>query len=217
MRESLNWKEVGQFLAVLWSLFAVIYNTFKEALIGIEIIPWLITDGKDFFIDNFLKPLGEEFLKNQRIRVLSDTTIMVNLDAAPKLPFDGAQIEKNDGGGWVKVEKRKDELYVDGRKVIMRIVKRQKNGKTIRGYELHDELSGELVLHPNILDALIEQHLNLIPKKWRSIGLIFFWGVIFRSPDGGGLFVRYIFWRGSGCSWLGRDFDSDDPAAVCAS
>ena len=215
MRESLNWKEVEQFLAVLWSLFAVIYNTFKEALIGIEIIPWLITDGKDFFIDNFLKPLGEEFLKNQRIRVLSDTIIMVNLDAAPRLPFDGAQIEKNDGGGWVKVEKRKDELYVDGRKVILRIIERQKNGKTIRGYELHDELSGELVLHPNILDALRE-HLNLIPKKWRNAGCIFFWGAIFRS-SGGNLYVRYLAWEGSGCSWLTHGFGSNDPAAVCAS
>jgi len=223
MKKELDWKGVGQFLAFLLSLFAVIRDTLKKMNAGIEIVPWLTNDGKEFFVET-LTQLGDKFIKTQRIKVLSDVVIMVNLDVAPRLPFDGAAVEKNEGGGWVKVEKRKDGLYIDGRKVVLYLSERQKNGQTIKGYELREEVSGKLVLHPNILDALLE-HSHLIPEDWKkdengNTRYILFWAVIFRD-SGGRLCVRSLHWDGGKwdwiCGWLSHGFSSGGPAAVCAS
>jgi len=223
MKKKLDWIGVGQFVAFLMSVFVIIRDTFKEVKVGIEIIQWLAEDGREFFVET-LTQLGDKFIKTQRVKVLSDTVIMVNLDVAPKLPFDGAEIEKNEGCGWVKIEKREDGLYVDDRKVVLYLSERQKGGQTIKGYELRDEFTGKLVLHPNILDALME-HFHLIPEDWKkdengNTRYIFFWAVIFRNSDGD-LFVRCLNWDGSrwfwNYRWLDIDFNSDNPAAVCAS
>lgn len=221
MKKTLNWKEAGQFFAVLVNLFTVIRDTLKPMAIGIEIIPWLIDEGKEFFIET-LKHLGENF---QRFRALNDLAVNVNLDVPPKLPFDDAIVEKNEGGGWVLVEKLKDGLYIDGHKVILYLYERQKNGKTIKGYELREELTGKLVLHPNILDALIKNP-HLIPEDWKwdenkNDPSIFFWAVIFCEPSRDASCVRFLSFSfdrwGSRYRWLGGDWDDDNPAALRAS
>lgn len=43
----LDWKGVGQFLAVCIKLCTAIIEVFKEAKVGIEIMGWLIEEGKD--------------------------------------------------------------------------------------------------------------------------------------------------------------------------
>ena len=158
----------------------------------------------------------------ERVKVVNKTTIMVNLASAPVLPFDNAAIEHNAGGGWVKVEKKKDGLYVNGEKVVLRLAPAQKTG-TIRGHELRTEL-GNNVLHPNILDALYD-HAHLIPDDFKQdeqgrTRYIFFWGVIFRDSYGH-LFVRFLAWPGGTWgryySWLGLDFGVGFPAASLAS
>lgn len=225
MKKQLDWKQIGQFFSVLLSVFTIIRDTFKEMQVGIEIIPWLVGDGREYFVEKFLKPLGTEFLSTRRIEVLSETVIMVNLDVAPKLPFNGAQIEENKGGDWVKIEKRKDGLYVDGRKIILYLSERQKDGKVIRGHKLREEVSGKPVLHPNILDALLE-HTHLIPEEWKKnadgkIIFIFFWAVIFRDPSDGNLYVRSLYFRGgqwySNYFWLDNDWNGHNPSALLAS
>ncbi|PIR91964.1 hypothetical protein COU01_04345 [Candidatus Falkowbacteria bacterium CG10_big_fil_rev_8_21_14_0_10_44_15] len=157
--------------------------------------------------------------------IISETEIMVNLDAPPALPFDGAQIEFQTGGGWVKVEKREDELYVNGRKIIFYLSERQQGNNMVRGHELREELSGKPVLHPNIMDALIE-YPNFIPEGWKvdesgNIRFIFFWAVIFRDA-GGRLYVRYFCfhvgqWRRRSCHWLDDNWGDRGPAALLAS
>lgn len=223
MKKTLNWKEVGQFVSILVSVFTVIRNTLKKMAVGVEIFEWLIDDGKEFFTET-LKQLGEKFLETQRVKVLSSTAIMVNLDAPVKLPFDGAKIEFQIGSGWVRIERSEDGLYVDNRKVILYLSERQKNGRTIKGYELREELSGKRILHPSILDALI-QNCHLIPKDWKkdksgNTRFIFFWAVIFRIPSGDVLYVRCLYfnvdqWR-SYCRWLGSAWGDLDPAVLCA-
>jgi len=224
MKKTLSWKEVGQFVAVLISVFTIIRNTLKRMGIGVEILEWLIGDGKEFFTET-LKQLGEKFLETQRVKVLSDTAILVNLDAPIKLPFDGAEIESQIGSGWVRIEKRSDGLYLDDHKIILYLSECQKNGKSIKGYELREELSGKLVLHPNILDALMENP-HLIPEDWKRDGkgntrFIYFWAVIFRNPSDGRLFVRYLCFDGdqwnSRCRWLGAGWAGSSAAALCAS
>ena len=136
----------------------------------------------------------------------------VNLDATPNLPFNGAKVEFHQGGGWVKVEKRADGLYIGDKKVTLHLSKKQLNGKTIRGHELREELSGKPVLNSNILDALME-HPEFIPEEWKKDAkgntiYIFFWGTIFRDA-GGNLYVRYLYWFDGGWYWYYRWLDVD--------
>lgn len=160
----------------------------------------------------------------ERFKVLSETIILVNLDAPPKVPSRDVKIEENIGDGWVKVEKRGDELYIDGRKVILYLSEQQVGRNVIRGSELHKELTGKPVLHPNVLDALLE-HQNLIPEGWKkdnngNIRYISFWAVIFCDSIGL-LYVRRLCFRGDewgwdGC-WLVRDWNGSSPAALLES
>lgn len=225
MKKPLDWKDLGRFNSILLGLFAIIRDTFVEMKIGIEIVGWLVGEGKKVFVEKYLKPMAAEFLATQRVRVINETTIMVNLDAPPMLPFDGAKIESRTGTGWVQVKKRTDGLYIDSRKVILYLSEQQKNGKTIQGYELREDLSDKPVLHPNILDALFESQ-HLIPEDWKkdekgNTRYIFFWAVIFRNADGRPC-VRYFFFDGDRWrryfSWLDHDWRSGCyPAALLAS
>ena len=223
-KKQLNWKEVGRVFSVFLNLFAVIRDTFTSQGIGLEIIGWVTGEGKDKFVEEFLKPLGEQFLAAQRVIVVDENTIRVNLDAPPMLPFDGATVETNKGGGWVTVQKRADGLYVDDRKVILHRSERQQNGKVIQGYELRDEVTNLPVLHPNIMDALYE-HTHLIPKDWKqdengNTIFTYFWAVTYRSSHGL-VFVRCLYWDGGAwdryCRWLDDGWSDRSPAAVLAS
>lgn len=156
---------------------------------------------------------------------VSDTAINVNFGFSPKLPFDGARIEKHLGTGWVPVEKRADGLYVDGRKVVFHLSNRQQSGKRLKGYELRNELSGKPVLNANLLDALCENS-HLISEDWKkdergNIRYIYFWGTVYRNLRSDNLYVRYLCFRdgswGRDYGWLGRDWGGHRPAAVLAS
>ncbi len=199
MKNPLDWKAVGRFLALFVDACTLVRNTFTELRVGIEILPWLLDEGKDFFVEKCLKPLGKEFLATQRIRVIDDNTIEVNLGISPKLPFDGAVVESHTGEGWAPVQKRLDGLYVDNRKVEVFLSERQQNGKTVQGLELREELTGKPVLNANILDALLE-YPHLIPEDWKKDEngktlYIFFWGTEYRYR-GGSLYVRDLHWCG---------------------
>lgn len=146
--------------------------------------------------------------------------ITIDLSATPKLPFDGATIEP--GGvvvrGKAKLEKRRDgQLYINGKKIVLDRVERQKVG-TIQGHDLRRELAGVPVLSPVILDALLE-HPELIPEDWKCKA-VFFWGTIFRHSDVG-LCVRCACFKGgrwmARFGWLGDGWDAGYPAARLAS
>ena len=163
----------------------------------------------------------EKELKPERIRVINETTIMVNLDAPPRLPFNGSQIESQVGSGWVKVEKRDDVLYVDGHKIILYLSRKQKREEVIKGHALREALAKKFVLHPNIMDALID-HPHLIPEDWKkdekgNTRHIFFWAVIF-SDGRDHFYVRqlYFLWDQWNLeyNYLGNDWRADAPAAL---
>jgi hypothetical protein len=156
---------------------------------------------------------------------LSPTAIAVDLAATPNLPFAGAEVEAHSGEGWAIVEKRADgQLYVNGRKTILHLSKRQMGGRTLKGYELREELTGKPVLNANVLDALYDNP-HLIPEDWKNdeqgnTRYIFFWGTIYRSA-GGRLYVRGLCFRGGMWAtggWLDGDWgDCCYPAALLAS
>lgn len=161
----------------------------------------------------------------ERVKVVNKTTLLVNLASDPKLPFDGTTVKHNAGGGWVKVEKRKDgHLYVNGKKVVLHLEDSQKAG-VVGGHKLREALTGKATLHPNIMDALCDYAPHMIPEycKQDSQGrtlYICFWEVIY-GRAGGGLYVRCLYWDDGAwrrdCYWLGDGFGVQDPAAVSAS
>lgn len=157
---------------------------------------------------------------------LSATTIAVNLGAAPKLPFNGAEVEQHVGEGWaiVDIVERVGGLYVNGCRVVLQLSRRQQNGKSLKGYDLREELTGKPVLNANVLDALYDNP-RLIPEDWKkdergNTHYIFFWATIYRGSHGS-LCVRCLYFRHgrwySHCRWLDDDWVGHDPAAVRAS
>jgi len=168
-----------------------------------------------------IKPVAEDAT---RVVTINETTIVVNLTVAPKLPFNGAEVEDHVGEGWAVVEKRPDGLYVNGRKVVLYLSKRQMNDKSSKGYDLREELTGKPVLNANLLDALAD-NTHLIPEDWKKdergdIRYIFFWATVYRHSDGYQC-VRCLYfsddeWHRS-YIWLGTGFSGGYPAALLAS
>ena len=146
---------------------------------------------------------------------------IVDCDADPTIPSGhNWTIERHIKGGQVRLERRGDTLYVDGKKVVLHLVKRQTRNGVIQGHELRKELeNGKLVLlNANLLDYLLK-HPELIPDAWKG-KVVFFWGTIYRYSDGR-LSVRYLNWFGDewywDFDWLDSGWGSNYPAAVLAS
>ncbi len=145
---------------------------------------------------------------------------IVDCDADATIPSGYSwTIERHIKGGQVRLERRGDTLYVDGKKVILQLVKRQTRNGVIQGHELRKELeNGKLVLlNANLLDYLLE-HPELIPDAWKG-KVVFFWGTIYRHSVGP--IVRFLRWDdGRWCGhsyWLVIGWRSNYPAAVLAS
>ena len=169
---------------------------------------------------------ARQFLRgNVEITVVKHT---VDLSVPPRLPFDIAEVVKHEGEGVVEIELRSDDnLYINGKKVVLHLSERQKDDKRIVGHELLQELeSGEQVLlNSNVLDYLYD-HSELFPKHWKKdengdTRNIFFWGSIFRNPADGSLYAHYLFWDSGYLfrryRWLGFGWDRQDPSACIAS
>lgn len=113
------------------------------------------------------------------------------------------------------------ELEWDPSKVNLHLSKEQSDGKSMTGHALRKELKDKKipVLNACVLEFLLA-HPFLIPESWKTAGAIFFWGTIYRGPDGR-LFVRYLCWLGGAWDWRGRwldvVLDGQVPAAVLAS
>jgi hypothetical protein len=153
----------------------------------------------------------------------------IDLAKSPRLPFNNAEVAKHigeiNGKRVVEIELRSDDnLYFDGKKVVLHLSERQMGDKRVVGHELREELeSGELVLlNSNVLDYIYD-HPELFPEHWKKnedggIRYIFFWGSIFRDPSRGRLCVRCLYWHAGrlrrSCDWLGSDWGRRDPSQV---
>ncbi|MDD4901544.1 MAG: hypothetical protein PHE24_00175 [Patescibacteria group bacterium] len=198
-KRSLDWADLGKLMSNVISLFSLIRETFSQMKIGLEIIPWLMGEGKESFI-KFLQTLGDEYIAIQPlVRKINDTTLIVNLGLTPKPVKEGYGIESHSGRGLAVLEKRPDGLYLDGRKVIFFRSDRQQIGKTIKGFEIRKELANKSVLNANILDALVEFP-EFITEEFKNEAWIFFWGTIY-CKTGGNLYVRCFHWAGSRREW----------------
>ena len=147
----------------------------------------------------------------------------LDLTTTPALPFSRAEIIEHNGTGVVRLERRGDNLYLDGKKVELHLSPKQKKGR-IGGHDLRTYLEGRPVLNAAVLDYLLA-HPELIPESWKrdeadNTRYIFFWGTIYRGADGN-LYVRFLCWSGgrwvSDCSWLVSDWRANCLSAVLAS
>jgi len=128
---------------------------------------------------------------------------IIDFANAPRLPFDGAEVVKHEGEingkKVVEIELRSDDnLYLDGKKVVLHLSERQMGDKRIVGHEIRKELEDgtQVLLNSNVLDALYG-HPELFPEHWKKNEqgetlYIFFWGSIFRNPSHGTLYVRFL-------------------------
>ena len=150
-------------------------------------------------------------LGNAEVRMLEH---IIDCDADPFIPT-GLTVEEHHKGGSFKWDPAAVQFYLSDS---------QRNGEGIQGHKLRKELAGKPVLNANVLDYLFT-HQHLIPESWKKktsgyIAYIFFWGTIYRYPDGR-LYVRYLDWHDGGwdwyCHWLGDDWGDSYPAALRAS
>ncbi len=165
------------------------------------------------------------FLQNGcRVQVVGDHTI--DLSSPCRLPFSGAEVEIHRGEGVVKLEKRGDDLYLDGKKITLFLSEEQKGTGRIVGHPLRKKLEvrGGNV-SAKVLDHL-EDHPELWLESWKKNEdgetlYVFFWGDIFRNPSYGSLYVRFGYWRVgrvlSSYHWLDDGWRSFNPAASLAS
>ncbi len=227
----LDWKGVGQFMAVCIVIGTVIKETFKKAQVTIEVMGWLASEEGKGALEGVCLTIAAIYkessvykatLPKPEVKALSAT---LNLATIPRLPFAGAVVDKHTGVGTVTIEKRADgQLYIDGKKVVLHLSERQLGGKWLKGHELRTELDGKPVLNATVLDFL-EDHPDFIPDDWKQDGqgntrFVYFWGTIYRDA-GGHLYVRYLCWLVGqwrfSYDWLDVDWGGRRPAACLAS
>ena len=86
--------------------------------------------------------LGQFQKKKLLLDVLHDRVVIeqkhtIDLAKPPQLPFKGAEVVKHEGKGVVKLELRSDDnLYIDGKKVVLHLSERQMGDKAVVGHEL---------------------------------------------------------------------------------
>ncbi|MGH7250005.1 MAG: hypothetical protein ACREGC_03455, partial [Minisyncoccia bacterium] len=86
----------------------------------------------------------------------------IDLGGTAQLPFIGAILESHRGSGIVKVERRWDGIYLQGRKLGLFLSKEQKDGNRIEGYKLREELEKRgNNLSANLLDFFVRY-----PELW---------------------------------------------------
>lgn len=216
-----KWNEAGRYLSQVQLVHTLMRQVFEGHEVGPEILPWMISEGqRDFFLK--MDELAEKFLAVQRVRVINRNTILVNLSAESVLPFEGCSVARARGNGWVKLERRRGNLYLDGAKVTLFLHPDQKNpGKPMPGSALEDHLKNAQVLHPNIVEALIA-HNHMVPRAWKTRDdepamFIHFWAVIFQDENGYSL-VRCISWKGNKAyhsyGRLSGGWHNQSPAAI---
>ncbi len=133
---------------------------------------------------------------------------IIDLDADPRIPYDGWKVEEHKKGG---------QFAWDPTKVALFLSKKQQESGSIEGNKLRKELADQPVYNANLLDYLLDNP-HLIPDEWKG-KTVFFWGTIYRI-SGGGLCVRCLIWFGGHWkqddNWLGSHFGSGYPSAVAA-
>lgn len=144
----------------------------------------------------------------------------IDLSTDPFIPKGWKGVEEHRRGKVVKIERKGDNLYLNGEKIDFYLSEKQRKGSYSIGTDLRKELANQSILNANVLDYLLKpENQHLIPEEWKG-KYIFFWGTIYRDANLN-LYFRCLYWHGDGwdwfCFWLGYNFRGCHPAAVSAS
>ena len=209
----LDWKGVGQFMAVLVQVWTIIRQVVVRERVGLEILDWIIAEGEQVFRTALydLTDKYKEYLLYQKRLAES----VIDFDSTPVCPpgltiaSDSVQIKSRVRGKRKLSDIRTRPHLDDG----------QTKGRWIKGYDLKTRLEGQEVCGAQLLDFYLE-HPDLIPEDLKKKGRIFFWGTIY-CVAGGSLYVRCLDWDGTrwvlSGRWLDYGWCGNCPAAVSAS
>ncbi len=65
MKSKIDWKEMGQFNALLVSLYSAIAAVWKEIEVDLGIISWILDRGKEFAMEK-IRQIGQEYIRQTR-------------------------------------------------------------------------------------------------------------------------------------------------------
>jgi len=222
MKKPIDWLEIARVFGTVIKISTIIKNTLVKIGVGIEILSWIAGNGKKEFVE-FLTVLGQAFSasKFKERKLLYEATL--DIDTSPKLPFEGAVVQKHIAMVKVKIELWTDGLHVNGKEVILHRFQNQ-CARNILGYEVDTRLRLE---DQNVLNACIEdfllEHPEFCPDDWKqdengNTIYIYFWGTIYRNPSGTDLCVRGLYWEDGRLfnhfRWLDVDWNEHRQAAV---
>lgn len=217
--KKLDWKGVGQFVAVLVQAWTVIKKVMVETKTGLEILEWFAKDERKL-VTAWLQLLVEQYNKSLHKDSAKDSLEpikehVIDFDSVPTIP-EGLRIAADSVQISSRVRGKRNFSEI---RIRLHLDDSQKGSKLSDGLHLKNGVEGQEVFGAQLLDFYLE-HPDLIPEDWKKKGWIFFWGTIYRDANGS-LFVRYLLWYGtrwvSSCRWLDRDWLDDGPAAVSAS
>jgi hypothetical protein len=185
MKTKLDWSALGQFFSTVLNLFSFVRTAFENMQIGMPIVPWLLGDEGRVAFAACLGELGSQYRKAVRSEVVNVHTLRVYLDAPVVMPFPDWSIEYMKGEGTALVTSCNGELYIDGRRVILKQLEDFAGPhRKISGSEFLERLEKVDGVHPSVLDALLD-HRHMLPNKWfgSNYGRISFPAVVFRAPE----------------------------------
>ena len=209
MNGKLDWKGVGQFVAVLVRIWTIVKTVVKDKEVGLEMLGWIVGQGETFFTEWFAT-LVDEYKK----------LACVDFSVPPRCPC-GLLIADD----WWQIRSRvKGVVDVNGIGICLHTEERQVRYRAYpSGQILSHELAGKRVCGAQLLDFYLS-HPDKIPdsiKKKLEEGVdIFFWGTIYVDHEP--LCVRFLRFEKQSNSFVGglknlvTIFGPNDPALVLA-
>ncbi len=204
----LDWKGVGQFMAVLVKVWTIIRQVVVREKVGLEILDWMVGDGEQD-VRNLMYGLSDKYKEYLSLqRQLAESVI--DFDLAPFCPLgltvapDSDQISSRVRGK-KKFNEIRIRLYADSS---------QSQRDETSGKDLKAKLEGQEVFGAQLLRFYLENP-DFIPEDWKNKGLIFFWGTIYHNILGNTC-VLYLCWTETRWSLGCRDLSGDWPEDLLA-
>lgn len=209
MNGKLDWKGVGQFVAVLVRIWTIVKTVVNDGKVGLEMLDWIVGQGETFFTEWFAT-LVEEYKKSA----------CVDFNVPPRCPY-GLLIADD---RWQIRSRVKGAVDVNGIETCLHTVERQVRYRAHpSGQILSHELAGKRVCGAQLLDFYLS-HPEMIPgpiKEKLEEGVdVFFWGTIYVDHERH--CVRFLRFERSmnrfvgGLMNLDALFGPNDPALVLA-
>ena len=173
-------EEAGRVIANLSWLLGFVRGVFDPMKIKDGgMMKWFKTVEGEDALKRALTSLGSTYVEaihtdSLRFKLIEDDTLFVNTAIPPKLPKYGDVIpvsNHRDTGESVEIKRIGEDLYVDGRKIILLEVNPlHVDGKLndlvaiLRSQNIDDKDA----VSASILDALLEYRFDFIPNKWKK-------------------------------------------------